>query len=132
MNDELLAVEKRLDARIDRLEEKVDRLQTNLDRMQDDASVRFERLINTIVQFGGELHADMQRMEDRLRDSFNHRNQIVETRLARHAGLLQSGARAILRLTESSDASDANLSELARQLDTFNARVTKLEYPSQN
>lgn len=125
MNEELLAVEKRLDARIDRLEEK-------LDLIQADANARSERLLNTIMQLGGELHADIQRMEERLRDSFNHRNQIVETRLERHAGLLQSGARAILRLTESSDSSDGNLSELARQLDAFNARVTKLEYPSQN
>ena len=51
----------------------------------------------------------------------------IEARLDRQAGLIQSGARAMLRFDRWSDTADERIMEMAEQIQSLEGRLAKLE-----
>jgi hypothetical protein len=51
----------------------------------------------------------------------------IESRLDRQAGLIQSGARALLRIDRWADASDNRIAELSDQIRSLETRLVRLE-----
>jgi hypothetical protein len=79
----------------------------------DDA---LERVMNNVL-----LELKMMREES------GKRFDRIESRLDRQAGLIQSGARALLRIDRWADDSDRRFAELSDQVQTLEGRVSRLE-----
>ena len=61
------------------------------------------------------------------RDRADMRFRGIEARLDRQAGLIQSGARALLRFDRWSDTADERIMEMADHIQALEGRLAKLE-----
>jgi hypothetical protein len=61
------------------------------------------------------------------RDHADLRFRGIEARLDRQAGLVQSGARAMLRFDRWSDTADERIMEMADQIHSLEGRLAKIE-----
>lgn len=82
-----------------------------------------ERVVNNVLLEIKLLrdHSDVQ--FGALRGDFSD----IRTRLDRQAGLIQSGARALLRIDRWADASDNRIAELSDQIRSLETRLVRIE-----
>jgi chloramphenicol 3-O-phosphotransferase len=73
-------------------------------------------LLEHIHAVGGQLHTQIQEIMDR-----------QDARLERQGGLIQGGARAIVRMVEWTETADTTLSRYDRRLAEFERRLDQIE-----
>jgi DNA repair ATPase RecN len=128
-----------LDGKFSGLEQRIDDKLVALEQRIDDKLVALEQRIDD------KLGALEKRFEDKLTDLAQHilhemdtrfalqdkRLESIDSRLKLHAGLVQSGSRAITRLTNYSENSEARWVDLTVRFDSLERRVDKLDPPAQ-
>jgi hypothetical protein len=80
-------------------------------------------LIDHIHGVGAGLHTQIEDLDKRFGERFDR----IEKRMELQAGLVQSGARALARFTEWSEATDLDLSRYDRRLTEIEKRLSNLE-----
>lgn len=110
-----------LDVRFDALSEKVDWIVVELRRLSDE----IERVLNLLGHQAGEHHREQQRLEERMRTSFEARYATLDNRVVLHAGLVQSGARAISRFAQWSEGTDVSVSDALRRLEQVESDMAR-------
>jgi hypothetical protein len=104
-----------------------------------------EKLVALEQRIDDKLYALGRRMDDKMTALAQHilhemdtrftlqdrKRESDDSRLKLQAGLIQSGSRAIARLTDYSETSEARWVDLTVRFDSLERRVDKLEPPAQ-
>jgi septation ring formation regulator EzrA len=121
------------------LKEYLDVFAQRISREMDD---RFKEIDDRFTSFAQHIFREM---DDRFTSFAQHilhemdmrftavdkRLESIDSRLKLQAGLIQSGARAIARLSEYSESSESRYVDLLAKFDNLERRVMKLEAPRQ-
>jgi hypothetical protein len=113
VNTSIDSVRIGMNASIDRVRTDMN---TSIDRLRIDMDASLERVMNNVL-----FELKM------FRDQTDARFRGIEARLDRQAGLIQSGARAMLRFDRWADTADQRLMEMGDHIQSLEARVTQIE-----
>lgn len=116
-----------LDAKLDQSVARLDRSVAELSGKFDRLDAKIERVLNTVVKIGGELHTENQAADIRAHSRMDEH----DSRFGIHAGLLQSGSRAMTRFIRWSERHEVSMTKAIRRLDRAEARVLRLESRSE-
>ncbi|HZL56677.1 MAG TPA: hypothetical protein VFC21_06340 [Bryobacteraceae bacterium] len=108
-------------------------------------SEKFDRIDQRFRQVDEKFAALAREMDEKLTTMAQHilhemdlrlgtvdkKLESIDSRLQLHAGLVQSGARAIARLSQYSESSEARYTELLTRFEDLERRVVRLEPPKQ-
>lgn len=117
VDDKFTALEQRIDDKLVALEQRFDDKLTALAK-------RFDDKLTALAQ-----HL-LHEMDTRF-SLVDRKLESIDSRLKLQAGLIQSGARAIARLTDYSETSEARWVDLTVRFDSLERRMDKLDPPAQ-
>src|SRR5665213_1247147 len=116
------------------LSEKFDRIDEKFDRIDE----RFRQVDEKFVALAREMDEKLTTMAQHILHEMDLRLatvdkklESIDSRLQLHAGLVQSGARAIARLSQHSESSEGRYTELLTRFEDLERRVVRLEPPKQ-
>jgi len=117
VDEKFIDLEMRIDEKLYALEKRIDEKLYALEKRMDD---KLTALAQHILH---EMDTKFA-LEEKKRQS-------IDSRLKLQAGLIQSGSRAIARLTDYSETSEARWVDLTVRFDSLERRVDKLDPPAQ-
>jgi DNA repair ATPase RecN len=116
IDEKLVALEQSIDEKLVALEQRIDDKLYALERRMDD------KLTGLAQQILHEMDTKFALQNQKL--------ESIDSRLKLQAGLIQSGSRAITRLTDYSEDSEARWVDLTVRFDSLERRVDKLDPPA--
>ncbi len=139
IDGKLDALEQRIDGKLDALEQRIDEkfvaLEQRIDGKLDALEQRIDGKLDALAKrFDDKLTGLAQHILHEMETKFAHENkksESIDSRLKLQAGLIQTGSRAIARLTNYSENSEARWVDLTVRFDSLERRVDKLDPPAQ-